>query len=57
MANRQLAHIQKWIEKVDREWQLNLLEEEVLEKVLKLIKDSDFNKLEQIRNDSERILQ
>ena len=50
MANRQTVHIQNWIEEINREWQLNLLEEEVLEKVLKLIKDNDFNKLEQIRD-------
>ena len=55
MANRQTVHIQNWIEEINREWQLNLLEEEVLEKVLKLIKVSDFNKLEQIKDDSERI--
>lgn len=49
MQNRQTVHIQNWIEEINREWQLNLLEEEILEKVLRLIKDSNFSKLEQIK--------
>jgi hypothetical protein len=48
MTNRQTVHIQNWIEDINREWQLTLLEEEALEKVLRLIKEMNINELEKI---------
>ena len=48
MENRQTVHIQNWIEEINREWDLTLLEEEALQKVLKLIKEMNITKLEKI---------
>lgn len=46
MQNRQTVHIQNWIEDINREWNLTLLEEEALQKVLKLIKEMNITELE-----------
>ena len=45
MENRQLVHIQNWIEEINNKWNLNLIEQEALEKTLLLIKESNYSKL------------
>jgi hypothetical protein len=45
MENRKLVHIQNWIEEINDKWNLNLIEQEALEKTLLLIKESNYSKL------------